>query len=195
MRVLDTLSTFTAGIEALRARSGDTASLAAAVGDRLADLIRQDGWLATEHQRPGVKDYRQHILHVAPDGGFSIVSLVWEPGQQTCIHDHVSWCVVGVYRGAELQTRYRLCDAGAGPCLVPTETRIVPAGSVSVLVPPDEDIHQVACHGSERAISIHVYGTDIGRLGSSVNHRFTNMPIREPEAGMRQISWRMALAK
>ena len=28
-------------------------------------------------------------------------------GQSTPIHDHVSWCVVGVYEGRERETRFR----------------------------------------------------------------------------------------
>ena len=42
-------------------------------------------------QRIGDPDaYRSHVLHSEPDGGFSIVALVWRPGQVTPIHDHVT---------------------------------------------------------------------------------------------------------
>ena len=34
--------------------------------------------------------YRQHLLHVAPDGAFSLVALVWLPGQATPVHDHLT---------------------------------------------------------------------------------------------------------
>ena len=38
----------------------------------------------TAAQRLGSPDgYRSHTLHVAPDGSFSIVALVWRPGQLT----------------------------------------------------------------------------------------------------------------
>jgi len=42
----------------------------------------------------------------------------------------------------------------------------------AVLVPPDEDIHAVGNYGSELAISIHVYGADIGILGTSIRRRY-----------------------
>ena len=51
----------------------------------------------TAEQRLGSADrYLSHTLHVEPDGSFSIIALVWRPGQKTRIHDHVTWCVFGV---------------------------------------------------------------------------------------------------
>jgi hypothetical protein len=42
-------------------------------------------------------------LHIEPDESFSIVALVWRPGQLTRIHDHVTWCTFGVIQGVELE--------------------------------------------------------------------------------------------
>src|SRR3954452_7438685 len=54
----------------------------------------------TPEQRLGSPDdYQAHNLHIEPDGSFSIVALVWRPGQITRIHDHVTWCVFGVIQG------------------------------------------------------------------------------------------------
>ncbi len=56
----------------------------------------------TDEERAGSPDgYRGHTLYVEPDGSFSIVALVWRPGQLTRIHDHVTWCVFGVIQGVE----------------------------------------------------------------------------------------------
>jgi 3-mercaptopropionate dioxygenase len=144
-----------------------------AIGDRLGALLAEDGWLADEHQQPGADSYRQHLLHVSPTRRMSVVALVWLPGQYTPIHDHVSWCVVGVYRGAERETRYRL----AGGALQELETIDAAAGHVEVLIPPAENIHAVTAAGDERTISIHVYGADIERLGSSIHRRFDDLPL------------------
>ena len=58
--------------------------------------------MLTAEQRLGSPDgYRSHTLHVEPDGSFSIVALVWRPGQVTRIHDHLTWCVFGVIQGVE----------------------------------------------------------------------------------------------
>jgi predicted metal-dependent enzyme (double-stranded beta helix superfamily) len=144
-----------------------------AVAERLRPLLAQDGWLAPEHQAPGTDRYRQHLLHVSDCRRMSVVALVWRPGQETPIHDHVSWCVVGVYRGVERETRYRVIDGG----LVPTESIEAHPGAVETLVPPDENIHRVAAGGSGLTISIHVYGADIERLGSSVYRRFDDLAL------------------
>src|ERR1051325_3485993 len=51
----------------------------------------------TDAQRAGPPDgYVSHTLHVEPDGSFSIIALVWRPGQITRIHDHMTWCAFGV---------------------------------------------------------------------------------------------------
>ncbi len=146
-----------------------------AIGDRLSVLLAEDGWLAEAHQQPGHDCYRQHLLHVSPSRRMSVVSLVWLPGQHTPIHDHVSWCVVGVYRGAERETRYRLVNGA----LHEVETIDAQAGHVEVLIPPAENIHAVTAAGDERTISIHVYGADIERLGSSIHRRFDDYEITQ----------------
>ena len=68
----------------------------ALIGEAVAialEPVLGDTTLLTEEQLvPDPNHYRQHILHVEPDGSFSIVALVWLPGQETPIHDHVSSC-------------------------------------------------------------------------------------------------------
>jgi predicted metal-dependent enzyme (double-stranded beta helix superfamily) len=46
---------------------------------------------------------------------------------------------------------------------------------VAGLAPPG-DIHRVRNAGAETAISLHIYGTDISRLGSSVR-RIYDLPV------------------
>jgi 3-mercaptopropionate dioxygenase len=148
-----------------------------AIADRLGQLLREPGWLAAEDQVPGLDTYRQHLLHVSPTRRLSVVALVWLPGQHTPIHDHVSWCVVGVYRGIEEETRYRLVEAGGHQSLLPVGSVLARPGHVEALVPPAEDIHSVTAAGTEMAVSIHVYGADIEKLGSSIHRRFDDVAI------------------
>ena len=147
-----------------------------AIALRLRGRLAQDGWLAPEHQLPGDDTYRQHLLHVSACRGLSVVALVWRPGQRTPIHDHVSWCVVGVYRGVEQETRYRLVERGGLEHLEAVDTIEAHPGHVEALIPPAENIHLVEAAGEELTISIHVYGADIERLGSSVYRRFDELP-------------------
>jgi 3-mercaptopropionate dioxygenase len=125
--------------------------------------------------------YRQHLLHVARDGAFSLVALVWLPGQATPIHDHLSWCVVGVHEGAEHETRYARTEDGF---LVETVSGVAYAGDVDGLLPPG-DIHLVRNSGTDLAISLHVYGADLSRVGSSIRRRYDDSLVRRP-AGTRR---------
>ena len=148
-----------------------------AIGTRLGALLAHDGWLAPEHRVGNADHYTQHLLHVSPCRRLSIVALVWLPRQRTPIHDHVSWCVVGVYRGIERELRYRLVEHDGERCLLPTGSVEAHRGHVEALVAPAEDIHCVTAGGDEKAISIHVYGADIERLGSSIYRRFDDWPV------------------
>ncbi|GIG59113.1 hypothetical protein Lfu02_34850 [Longispora fulva] len=140
----------------------------------LAGYLFDDTLLGPEHRvpDPDPTSYRQHVLHVEDDGSFSLVALVWLPGQATCVHDHVSWCVVGTYLGEEEETSYRVVRGH----LVPVRTTRTPRGAASFLVPPG-DIHTVRNASDGLAISLHVYGADIAVLGTSVRRRY-DLPIR-----------------
>jgi predicted metal-dependent enzyme (double-stranded beta helix superfamily) len=102
---------------------------------------------------------------VESDGSFSIIAVVWRPGQLTRIHDHVTWCVVGVIQGVEHE---ELFDANLNP-IGSSDNRV---GDVSGFAPPG-DIHRVHNTANTTAISVHIYGTDVARIGSSVR-RFYN---------------------
>jgi 3-mercaptopropionate dioxygenase len=119
----------------------------------------------TADQRHGSPDgYRSHTLHVEPDGSFSIIALVWRPGQITRIHDHVTWCVFGVIQGVEHEDLY---DADLR-LIGQSDNR---TGDVSGFAPPG-DIHRVHNTSDTTAISIHIYGTDVTRIGSSVRRYY-----------------------
>lgn len=124
--------------------------------------------LLTAEQCEGDPDgYRQHLLHAEPDRSFSIVALVWMPGQQTPIHDHVCWCVTGVHRGQESERRYRLATDGRNARLLPVADVLNPTGAIAAFAPPG-DIHRVRNASPAKAVSIHVYGADVGLLGTSI---------------------------
>ena len=165
-------------VDAIRRVVGghDDATTSQAVAEQLGAFIVRDDLLGDTQCEPDPRHYRQHVLHVEPDGSFSVVALVWLPGQVTPIHDHVSWCVVGVHRGEELETRYRTIDHAGETWLEETEQVVNPIGSVAALTPPG-DIHRVANACDGLAISLHVYGADIGVLGSSIRRRYDH-PVR-----------------
>jgi 3-mercaptopropionate dioxygenase len=119
----------------------------------------------TPEQRLGDPDrHRSHTLHVEPDGSFSIIALVWRPGQATRIHDHLTWCVFGVVQGIEYEELFDADGTRVGESAAPP-------GEVNGFAPPG-DIHRVRNIGEETAISIHIYGTDVDRVGSSVRRYY-----------------------
>jgi 3-mercaptopropionate dioxygenase len=118
--------------------------------------------------------YQSHLLYAEPDGTFSISAMVWLPGQQTMIHDHVAWCVTGVLQGQEYEEIFALADGGRALRLA--ARNVNPAGSVSGFAPPG-DIHRVRNTGDTVAVSMHVYGADIARLGNSIRREYT-LPVR-----------------
>ena len=121
--------------------------------------------LLTAEQRAGSPDHpTSHTLHVAPDGSFSIIAVVWRPGQLTRIHDHTTWCVFGVIQGVEHEELY---DADLN-LLGRSDNQ---TGEISGFAPPG-DIHRVHNTSDTTAISIHVYGTDVTRIGSSVRRYY-----------------------
>lgn len=123
--------------------------------------------------------YQTHLVHAEPDGSFSIVVMVWLPGQRTPVHDHLAWCVTAVLQGTEYEEVFRLVPGepnARGGHLEAVARHANPVGTVSGFAPPG-DIHQVTNTGDAAAVSMHVYGTDITRVGSSVR-RVYDLPVR-----------------
>jgi 3-mercaptopropionate dioxygenase len=162
-----------AAIRDATAHRADWEQTAALVADQLR-LHLPGPEILTAEERAGSPDgYICHTLHTEPDGSFSVCALVWRPGQQTSIHDHVTWCVVGVLQGAEYEELFALRNGETA--LTQVGTRVNGTGDVSGFAPPG-DIHRVRNHTAEVAISLHVYGADIERLGNSVRRTY-DLPI------------------
>jgi 3-mercaptopropionate dioxygenase len=138
-----------------------------AVAAVMRDTLVDRRLLSAGHRRSSSESYRTNIVHIAADGSFSVVALVWLPGQRTPIHTHRSWCVVGVYEGQELETTYRLSDRPEGAILESVAIRSYRQGDVTWLT-SERDIHRVEHAGDVPAVSLHVYGIDYRRYPSSI---------------------------
>jgi predicted metal-dependent enzyme (double-stranded beta helix superfamily) len=153
----------------------DTAQLVASALERNLPSPR----ILTAEQRAGdPESYKSEVLHSEPDGGFSIVALVWLPGQVTPIHDHVTWCVFGVIQGTECEELFKLDQQRKS--LVEAGHRVNRTGEVSGFAPPG-DIHRVRNGGDVTAVSLHIYGTDVARIGSSVRRHY-DLPVQPSRA-------------
>ena len=187
------LTTFVDRMDAAVSSSVDPAARAAAAAEHLRDLLAHPEAIGPEHRVPDDDCYRQHIVHVHPEGSYSLVALVWRPGQVTPIHDHRCWCVVGVLEGEEDEERFHLVQQDDGRALVLTGNERQAAGSVCTLVPPQENIHRVSSAAPTGVtVSLHVYGDDIAVLGSSINEVFEEslLVADDPEDASDRLSWR-----
>jgi predicted metal-dependent enzyme (double-stranded beta helix superfamily) len=160
------------GIEASLTDHHTDAERARAVADVLAPALGDPRLLSLEHRRASPDRYRTNIVHVAADGSFSVVALVWLPGQRTPVHSHRSWCVVGVHQGDEREVGYEVDHGAGGSMMRPTSSHLYRTGAVTWLPAGDDGTHHVENAGTQIAISIHVYALDYRLFGSSILKTF-----------------------
>jgi predicted metal-dependent enzyme (double-stranded beta helix superfamily) len=158
------LTELTAGVRRALAQHTDPRHTATLVAEQLRRHLPTPDLLTADERIGDPDHYQSHPLYVEPDSSFSIIGLVWRPGQFTRIHDHLTWCVFGVVQGVEHEELYdeslnRVGESDNRP------------GEVSGFAPPG-DIHRVRNVGSGTAISIHVYGIDVTKVGSSVRRYY-----------------------
>jgi predicted metal-dependent enzyme (double-stranded beta helix superfamily) len=75
-------------------------------GGLLSELVAKDTWLRESFAQPGLGKYQQYLLYCDPMRRFCVVSFVWGPAQQTPVHEHTIWGLIGMLRGAERSERY-----------------------------------------------------------------------------------------
>jgi predicted metal-dependent enzyme (double-stranded beta helix superfamily) len=157
------LATFVAEVNALLESEREEGTLLPGVGEAMQALVASDDWLDPDLARPHPQYYQQYLLYADPDDRFSVVSFVWGPGQQTPIHDHTVWGVIGMLRGAESAQNYRIAGDGT-PEPVGEELRLLP-GAVEFVSPTIGDVHKVRNALDDRvSISVHAYGANIGKV-------------------------------
>jgi predicted metal-dependent enzyme (double-stranded beta helix superfamily) len=141
------------------------------VASRVAGVLRgglpSPSLLGQQRLKGDPDRYQTHLLHAEPDGSFSVAAMVWLPGQATPIHDHVTWCVTAVLQGTEYEEIFAVRD-GRLEIVARNQNE---AGVVQGFAPPG-DIHRVRNAGDGVAVSMHVYGTDISRVGSSIRREY-----------------------
>lgn len=108
--------------------------------------------------------YARRLLHRDPAGRYTVIAMVWGPGQHTPLHDHAGiWCVECVYRGKIEVTSYsvRGGDPEQGVVLF-EKARVVTAGigEAGALIPPFE-YHTIENVTARPSVTIHVYGGEM----------------------------------
>ena len=133
-------------------------------------------WLESFEERPGLDalgeklqslevdvDSLRESIQSAPDDycrnilfrneNFELVVIIWRPGQDTPIHDHVgSDCAFLILDGESTETIYDLNSEGLA---FPISSRIYSPGEVCAADEPD--IHRVSNDADSELINMHVY--------------------------------------
>lgn len=160
------LRDFVAQLAALLDQQPDEATLLARGSELLRPLLLNDDWLDEAFTQPHPQHYQQYLLHADAQQRFSVVSFVWGPGQQTPVHDHRVWGLIGMLRGAEVSQGFKQASDGLAPDGAPV--RLDP-GHIEAVSPRVGDIHRVSNAFDDRvSISIHVYGANIGAVKRAV---------------------------
>jgi hypothetical protein len=102
------------------------------------------------------------------DGSYSLQVFVWPPGTRTQIHDHTSWGAYCCVVGSMLEERYEGLDDGS----VLDHARLKKVWQLcwnredgaSTVLPGGGGIHRVGNPGTKMAISMHLYGPQIGEV-------------------------------
>jgi predicted metal-dependent enzyme (double-stranded beta helix superfamily) len=154
-------------IGAVLAQNKDYRSIIEGVRPLLQNLLAHEDLIPEPFQLPLPHKYAQYLLYKPENEAFSVIAFVWGAGQTAPVHDHLVWGLVGLYRGSVIEKRFRREDHGelAEPRYSIREVSEVQAvkGDITFVYPPDYDIHGVSNPFDEIAITVHIYGTDIGK--------------------------------
>ena len=102
------------------------------------------------------------------DSSYSLQVFVWPAGTRTQIHDHTSWGVYYCAVGSVLEERYERLDDGSRPDFARLkkiwQLTWSQEDGVSTVLPYEQGIHRVGNLGTATAISVHLYGPQVGGL-------------------------------
>jgi len=153
---------FIRGLTEIADRRFDEAATLNAAAPLMADLLAKDNWLPDAFAQQDENHYQQYLLHCDPLERFSVVSFVWGPGQETPIHNHTVWGLLGVLRGSEVSQRYEQSGRSMDPI---GALEVLESGAIDMVSPTIGDIHKVRNGSRSRAsVSIHLYGGNIGAI-------------------------------
>lgn len=137
----------------------DTKSICRGVKDVLIEeLGGRRVQVPSEYTEPVPSGYARRLLHRDPAGRFSVVVMVWGPGQRTPLHDHAGhWCVECVYEGRVRVTSYDLENERENDVFFKQVDSVVSeVGAAGALIPPFE-YHTIENPFDTKAITVHVY--------------------------------------
>lgn len=145
-------------------------ALAAATKASLRGYLCEPTLLSSAQRVGNADSYARHLLYADPCRRFSILAIVWQPGQKTPIHGHTAWGAVGVYTGNpycevfDTNTDARQCMR-----LEPAMKMCLHPGDLATVQPGIDDVHRIGNEGLCEAVTIHIYGRDLLARPGAIN--------------------------
>jgi len=139
--------------------------------EALGKATTADAWLPHERRRANHERYSRHLIYADPRGQFSLLAIVWAPGQVSPIHNHRTWASVAVYQGALTETTFELHKGKTVPEAIRQD--ILNQGTTS-FDGTGKGIHQLSNHGTQNTISLHVYGIGGSQVSTGINRIYNS---------------------
>lgn len=167
---------FIGEVQRIRAEEPDPARTVALIEPAFRKLLADPHWLPAHFSEPSAESgmgsgIGMWLLYRAGDGNLAFSSLVVPAGAATPVHDHLTWGVVGLYRGTQDEVVFTRTDDASHDGEATLETmvrRSLQPGDLYELL-PETDIHQVRTTSDVTSVSLHLLGNDNGCI---VRHRF-----------------------
>jgi predicted metal-dependent enzyme (double-stranded beta helix superfamily) len=157
-----TLQDFIREMEALTRAEDDPRRLTELGKPLLQRLVSHPDAIEERFKRGGPHGHGRYMLHRGER--FNVTAVVWRPGDSAKAHNHRTWGMIGVIGNEIQETRFRRLDDGSQEGYAELEISDVLVHrprAVSLLVPPEDDIHEMLNTTPRDTVEIHVYGKDL----------------------------------
>ena len=159
---------FIEAVREARTAAGSLPELLARLEPPFEALLADAAWLPERFMHPSENSgmgggIGMWLLYRSADGDLAFSSLVVPPGSETPVHDHLTWGLVGIYRGTQEETVYRAAGPrgdGSAPLVLSEVLHLAPGDHYRLT--PDNDIHKVRTTSPETSVSLHLLGNDNG---------------------------------
>lgn len=111
--------------------------------------------------------YMRHLAYADPQGRFSIMVLVWRPGQFSPVHAHQTSCAYRVLQGKLSEQHFRWDSKSNNARLSGSMLR--ETGGSAVALQGLNQIHRLGNAANEVAISLHMYGVARTEIETGIN--------------------------
>ena len=136
----------------------------------LERLISNPDSIPAEFRHPlGLGPRPNHASRLLYQGesGLQVTAVVWGAGEHLGPHDHQTWGMIGILENSLTETRYRRVDdrdVDGYAKLEKDRSATFKPGEITLLIPVEDEIHQMDNHTDRPTVEIHVYGTDLRGL-------------------------------